>query len=102
MSKGHRMNAVVVFDADNTLWDTNAVFRDAQLELLRVFEKHRLITSAEAELGTLRQIDRALIRRSGHFEYDFTALADALVEYYTAGISTDEAADRALTRGVQP
>jgi putative hydrolase of the HAD superfamily len=96
------VRTVIVFDADNTLWDTNAVFRDAQLELLRVFEKNGLISSAEEELTTLREIDRALISRSGDLEYDFKALASALARYYTGTVSTDEAADHGLGQDLQP
>ena len=91
------MNAVIVFDADNTLWDTNAVFRTAQLELLRVFEKHGLVTSAEEELSTLRQIDQQLMSSLGNFEYDFVNLSRALDYYYGQKHTTlEQAVIRAL------
>jgi putative hydrolase of the HAD superfamily len=94
------MNAAIVFDADNTLWDTNAVFTEAQLELLRVFEKEGLLESSEEELSNLRQIDHHLIGRSGNFEYDFVTLAHALAHYYgEEHVTTEQAVNRASRKG---
>jgi len=90
------MNRVIVFDADNTIWDTNEVFLSAQLDLLRVYEKVGLIRSAESELETLRRIDSSLISRLERFEYDFVTLALALAEYFSEGLTVDRAVDRAL------
>ena len=55
---------VVFVDADNTLWDTNGVYAEAQLALLAAVEEraeHRL--SAEDRLAWLRAIDQALAER---------------------------------------
>jgi putative hydrolase of the HAD superfamily len=90
------MSVILVFDADNTLWDTNAIFREAQVGLLRVFAKAGLMKDPEAELGNLREMDLALIRRSGQFEYDFRCLANAVGIYYSGKRNVEEAADQAL------
>jgi putative hydrolase of the HAD superfamily len=55
---------VVFVDADNTLWDTNRVYADAQLKLLEQVERavgHQAPT--DNRLGWLRQIDQALAER---------------------------------------
>jgi putative hydrolase of the HAD superfamily len=55
---------IVFVDADNTLWDTNRVYADAQLALLADVEsacgQH---AKAEDRLAWLRQIDQALAER---------------------------------------
>jgi putative hydrolase of the HAD superfamily len=90
------MSAIIVFDADNTLWDTNAVFREAQIDLLSVFAEAGLLKNPKAALDTLRKIDRALVRLTGQFEYDFTFLARAVGHYYSGIINVEQAADFAL------
>jgi putative hydrolase of the HAD superfamily len=90
------MEALIVFDADNTLWDTNAVFREAQVNLLQVFAEAGLLESPEAELDTLRKIDRALVRVTGQFEYDFASLAVAVRHYYSGVNDAEQAAEFAL------
>ncbi len=55
---------VVFIDAENTLWDTNRVYADAQLSLLANVESAvGRRTSAADRLGWLRQIDQALAER---------------------------------------
>src|SRR4029077_5170555 len=83
-------------DADNTLWDTNAVFSEAQINLLSVFAEVGLLKDPEAELDTLRKIDRELSRVTGHFEYDCASLAIAVGHYYSGIINVEQAADFAL------
>src|ERR1051326_345121 len=83
------MSAVIVFDADNTLWDTNAVFKKAQSNLLRVFAEAGLLNNPQDELGTLRKIDATLIKRTGQFEYDFALLAIAIGHYYSGVTDVD-------------
>jgi putative hydrolase of the HAD superfamily len=70
------------FDADNTLWDTNAVFRDAQVEMLSVLASKGLLEEPEDHVEELRRLDRQLMGKMGRNEYDFRALADALIIYY--------------------
>jgi putative hydrolase of the HAD superfamily len=93
------VSAVLVFDADNTLWDTNAVFRKAQLEILRVFAKSGLIKEPESELDNLRLIDKALANLAQDFEYRPIMLPVALDHYYSRNVSIDEAAAWALQQG---
>ena len=92
-------SAALVFDADNTLWDTNAVFRKAQLEILRVFAKRGLIKEPESELDNLRLIDKALANLAQDFEYRPIMLPVALDHYYSRNVSIDEAAAWALQQG---
>jgi len=50
-------------DADNTLWDTNAVYAQAQLELLRDVERatgRRVPAAADSGLAFLRSIDQRI------------------------------------------
>lgn len=57
-------SCVVFVDADNTLWDTNQIYADAQLVLLSAVERlvgHQAPTSNR--LGWLREIDQALAKR---------------------------------------
>lgn len=95
-SRKASFRGVVVFDADNTLWDTDAVFRKAQLEMLRVLAHAGLIKEPESELATLRLLDNALATRFEKFEYDFIALSAALGHYYSRRVSIEEAAEGAF------
>ncbi len=60
----HSARCVVFVDADNTLWDTNQIYADAQLALLTDVEhasgRH---ATADDRLAWLRQIDQALAER---------------------------------------
>lgn len=59
-----RDNLVIFVDADNTLWDTDKVFADAQLELLQAVEDTcgaKVPTSER--LGFIRSIDQELAAR---------------------------------------
>ena len=84
---------VLIFDADNTIWDTDAVFRKAQLALLKVFAKANLIARPNLELKVLRDLDMALAKRLGHAEYDFKLLAAALAYYYSQKSTILDAVD---------
>src|SRR5438552_6674031 len=90
------MRTVVVFDADNTLWDTNAVFRQAQLCLLGEMSKAGLLTDSEAELDTLRTLDRELVSQLGRFEYDFRLLSAAAAHYYSERVTIRNAVRSAM------
>lgn len=93
------MRAVIIFDADNTLWDTNAVFRQAQLDMLRVFGRAGLLADEEHQLGVLRAVDRELISQLRRFEYDFRVLSTALAIYYSGVSSIEEAVRRTVRLG---
>lgn len=55
---------VVFADADNTLWNTNVVYAEAQLALLAAVEDHlERRVSTEDRLAWLRAIDQALAER---------------------------------------
>jgi putative hydrolase of the HAD superfamily len=81
------MNAVLVFDADNTLWDTDSVFRSAQLALLKTLEKFHLLIDSETQLATLRMIDRELFKQIGRFEYNFKLLSVAVAYHFAYQLS---------------
>lgn len=91
------MSAVLVFDADNTLWDTNDVFRRAQLDLLGVLAKEGLMADSESQLDTLRELDRELISRLGSFEYEFRLLSAAVTHFYYHELTPEEAVRRAVS-----
>ena len=95
------MYFVLIFDADNTLWDTNSVFHEAHVAMLEVFEAVELFANAPRQVERLRVIDRALIQRAGCYEYGFQHLAMAVALHYRHGISPVTAAAQALERGVQ-
>ncbi|HSE15777.1 MAG TPA: hypothetical protein VLB46_01920 [Pyrinomonadaceae bacterium] len=86
------ISTAIVFDADNILWDTDAVFRRAQLGLLQVFVKEGVIRHAEPELMNLRLMDKMLAKLYGKFEYDLTSLPIALYRQYHSRESLIEAA----------
>lgn len=92
------MNAVLVFDADNTLWDTDAVFRRAQLDLVRLFVEAGYLSDEESQLEILRTVDRELIKQSGCFEYDFGLLSEAMAQHCSGASTIEEAVHRALQR----
>ena len=83
------MRAGILFDADNTLWDTNAVFREAQLSMLRVLADHDVLDDPERALPTLRAIDMALVDHVGRFEYDVNQLARAVIVHFETGLEGD-------------
>ncbi len=91
------MNAVVIFDADNTLWDTDGVFRAAQLALLSTLADTGLLRDPMEHLCTLRCIDQALVRQLGQAEYDFRVLAAALTLWCTQSLSVDAAVNAVLS-----
>ncbi len=90
------MKAVLIFDADNTIWDTDAVFRGAQLALLKTFAKAELITQPDLQLKTLRTLDQALVNKLGQAEYDFKLLSTALACFYSQKSTLSEAVDAAV------
>lgn len=64
MSDAAANRTTVFVDADNTLWDTNAVFALAQLELLsRVEEATGISTVAADRLAFIRALDQELAKR---------------------------------------
>ncbi|MBB4423888.1 putative hydrolase of the HAD superfamily [Bradyrhizobium sp. CIR48] len=69
-------------DADNTLWDTDAVFAAAQLEMLREIERrtgHNAPADADRGLAFLRTVDQRIAAvHSDHLRYPPGLLAQGL------------------------
>lgn len=71
---------LILTDADNTLWDTNSVYRDAQLEY---FDEITRIVGTKAQipdkLAYLRNIDQGIAsKHKDHFRYPPILLAEEL------------------------
>lgn len=67
---------LIIFDADNTIWDTNKVFENAQLSLLEVLREEGI----HKDLATLREIEYYLFLNYGNFENSFGLLCDILAD----------------------
>lgn len=91
------MKTILIFDADNTIWDTDAIFRGAQLALLETLAKAKLIAQPDSQLETLRIIDQALVSKLEKAEYDFKLLSTALTYFYSHKLTVDEAVNAATT-----
>lgn len=100
--KGRRtiVNTWVYTDADNTLWDTDAVFAHAQLALLDAAERFTGKQAPSTErLPFIRRFDQAIAaRHHQRLRYPPVLLARALSEGIN-GSSPDAAAQRALAQG---
>ncbi len=86
---------LLVTDADNTLWDTNAVFAKGQLQLLeRIEQILRQTANVTDRLGFVRSIDQQLaILHGSELRYPPELLVLGIVEAL-AGVSPEEAATR--------
>jgi putative hydrolase of the HAD superfamily len=75
-----RNDFVVLADADNTLWDTDSIFANAQLKLLERVERFTGRTaSTDDRLNFVRSCDQALASRHHlHFRYPIRMLAATL------------------------
>lgn len=70
---------IVLADADNTLWDTDAVFADAQLEMLLAISSQPKEGGRDIQLAYVRQYDQALAKLDHrHLRYPPVLLAKAL------------------------
>ena len=97
------MTVWIYTDADNTLWDTNAVFAEAQLALLEAAEalsgRHCV---SDDRLGFVREFDQAIAaRHHSRLRYPPALLLRALREGLN-GHHAEEAAQRALAQGARP
>src|SRR5271169_1609629 len=85
-------------DADNTLWDTNGVFVEAQLAMLRELEMATGLSAPEAEdrgLEFLRHVDQNIAAsHPERLRYPPVLLARGLL-FALAGDSAGRAAGRA-------
>lgn len=94
------MNTWIYTDADNTLWDTDAVFAQAQLALLDAAER---VTGKQApateRLAYVREFDQAIAaRHHQRLRYPPALLVRALSDGIK-GSAPDAAAQRALAEG---
>lgn len=90
------MAEVIVFDADNTLWDTNAVFYNAQVDMLSVLASAGMLDEPDEQINNLRALDRKLMKQMGRNEYDFRVLAEALIHFYSDGRDRESTIDTVL------
>jgi putative hydrolase of the HAD superfamily len=97
-------NPLVVIDADNTLWDTDAVYAEAQLELLQRVENavdRNLEGNSERRLLFVRQLDQELAAsHPAHLRYPPALLAAAIRRALVDGFaaSTDITEDVSWSR----
>ncbi|HKP53629.1 MAG TPA: HAD family hydrolase [Chloroflexia bacterium] len=91
------MQSLIVFDADNTLWDANKVFTDAQLALLTSLQDAGLKIDPAEDLATLRSTDMLLGSILERAEYDFRLLVMAMMLIASTGVSKEEAASQVLS-----
>lgn len=97
------MSVWIYTDADNTLWDTNAVFAEAQLALLEWVERYLGKRAAEsARLEFVRRFDQAIaLRHHSRLRYPPALLVRALT-HGVNGETPDDAALRVLSSGSIP
>lgn len=95
-----RTGPLVLIDADNTLWDTDGVFAEAQLELLGAVEQaSNLVEPAGDRLQFVRSFDQELAARHHlGLRYPPRLLVDAL-SLALRGVVLDEAVRRAWNNG---
>jgi len=91
----HGIASILIIDGDNTLWDTNAVFKNAQLNMLNCLRKEIPKIDPETEFFRLRDFDDILIKHYNKHEYDFSVLALSLYLYYK-GSEKHEAIQKAF------
>jgi FMN phosphatase YigB (HAD superfamily) len=90
------MSLIIAFDADNTIWDANSVFRESQIVLLRTLSMTGVFTDPDNKLDLLRKIDFQLGKRIGKFEYDFKLLGTAILDYFANTHSIEQSVDNVL------
>jgi len=75
----NKLDILVVTDADNTLWDTNAVYADGQLLLLEKIENDVGVKlEVEDRLAFIRAVDQELVRLNNYnltYQPEFLYLA---------------------------
>ena len=86
---------VLAIDGDNTLWDTNSVFEDAQHRLLSLLDRTRPECSTRLSFKILREVDDLLILHTGRQEYNFQLLVLALISVQK-GMTEAEAVSSAM------
>jgi FMN phosphatase YigB (HAD superfamily) len=84
------MSWLILFDADNTLWDADSVYREAQLQLLSILSRAGILQDPERDFRALRDVDMELARYFGIFEYDIEYLARAIALRSLTGAEGEE------------
>lgn len=74
--------SLIIFDGDDTLWDTSSIFVTAQLLALEKISKLCGNIDPNEEYKTLRMFDDRLIQLNNKSEYDFTMLFLSLIKHY--------------------
>ena len=94
MTKRMQDLATIFIDADNTLWDTDTVFADAQLGLLGQVERASGRKAAvEDRLALIRSVDQALAERHhAGLRYPPHLLARGIELVLEHGYAADDAA----------
>lgn len=89
------MSTVVIFDGDNTLWDTDKLFACAQCAMLTSLRNSLLQLDPQRDFTNLRKLDREIYIRTGIQEYNFEWLALALIGY-SRGLPSEVAVKLAM------
>lgn len=96
---GDRLNhkgLILAIDGDNTLWDTNTIFEEAQNRLLVLLRTADPSSMPQLAIEQLQELDRTLIRKTGRQEYDFRLLVLALIRI-RSGMTARQAVRSALS-----
>ena len=103
MSTRHDIGIWIYTDADNTLWDTNAVFANAQLRLLGHAEHIAGMQAPSPDrLHYLRQVDQDIAKKHhAHLRYPPILLLRALT-LALQGTPRDAAVAKVLSQGATP
>ncbi|MDG9793518.1 HAD family hydrolase [Brucella anthropi] len=104
VQQNRRKNAqlLVLVDADNTLWDTDGVFANAQIKLLGSIENITgMKGSTNDQLNFVRQVDQAIAAQHHlGLRYPPRLLIDALI-FVLYGESIESAAKKAWREGAK-
>jgi phosphoglycolate phosphatase-like HAD superfamily hydrolase len=76
------MACLLIFDGDNTLWDTNEVFESAQKRMLKVLQARGFPAEPDRDFTLLRRLDDRLIFHFGTHRYGARYLGYALIRYF--------------------
>lgn len=97
IKKSNNYNILVVTDADNTLWDTDAVYAEGQLGLLKRIESDiGITTDSEDRLAFVREVDQELVRLHNYNLKYPPIFLDLALSFSLKGLSPFEAANKAM------
>src|SRR2546426_386475 len=81
---------VAIFDGDNTLWDTNEVFTQAQKTILCRLRELGYAADPDRDFDLLRDVDDLLIRHFGKREYESAMLPLCLMQCFSGQTVRDD------------